>query len=199
MSKKTKDTKNIREEYKLKSDAVDRLANADKKKFKKASEEEINKYQKPFLPKVPKWAKGAFIKWWFAGAICFFFYWGLGTVIPNQLDLIFVLWLAMGVATDLLTNNVLRFIQTDQEYEPYIMVPGKKYITLFLNILYALPLMALTIGAYEVINSSLVSMFSLPADAVPLGVGPVGFGIIYTAFDFIFLMVRNFVKKKFSN
>ncbi len=98
MSNKNKKTV-VKEEYTLKKDAVNRLANASKETAHKYTDEEINKYQKPFLPNVPKWLKAAFVKWWFAGATCFFFFWGLGNVVSNQLDLIFVLWLAMGICT----------------------------------------------------------------------------------------------------
>jgi len=194
MSNKNKQTV-VQEEYTLKKDAVERLASANKKTGRKYSEEEINKYQKPFLPNVPRWVKAAFVKWWFAGAICFFFFWGLGNVIGNQLDLIFVLWIAMGICTDLLTNNVLRFFQNDKEYEPYIMLPAKKYMTFFGNIIYALPIMALVILSYQLINVAWISMAGLAADSVPFGVGPIGFGMLYTLYDFMFLAIRNRIKK----
>ena len=156
---------------------------------------ELKKYQKPFLPWVPYWAKAAFIKWWFAGATCYFFLWGLGTVVGNQLDLLFVLWVALGIITDLMTNNVLRFIQQDQEYEPYIMLPAKKYYTFFANIIYAAPLLLGTVAIYEVINGLLINILSMPAGSIPLGVEPVFFGIFYTSLDFVALWIKNGIVK----
>ena len=196
MSKKNKvQSDSIRTDYDLKTDAVNRLANANKETAKKVSDKELNKYQKPILPWLPKWAKAAFIKWWFAGAICYFFLWGLGTVIQNQLDILFVLWIALGIATDLLTNNVLRFIQQEKEYEPYIMLPAKKFYTFFVNILYALPLLVGTVLVYELINNVLVIVMRLPAGSVPLGVEPICFGLFYTGLDFIGLWIRNSILK----
>lgn len=196
MSKKNKvQSDSIRTDYDLKEDAVNRLANAKKGTAKKVSDKELNKYQKPILPWLPKWAKAAFIKWWFAGAICYFFLWGLGTVIQNQLDILFVLWIALGIATDLLTNNVLRFIQQEKEYEPYIMLPAKKFYTFFVNILYALPLLVGTVLVYELINNILVIMMRLPEGSVPLGVEPICFGLFYTGLDFIGLWIRNSILK----
>ena len=196
MSKKNKvQSDSIRTDYDLKEDAVNRLANAKKGTAKKVSDKELNKYQKPILPWLPKWAKAAFIKWWFAGAICYFFLWGLGTVIQNQLDILFVLWIALGIATDLLTNNVLRFTQQEKEYEPYIMLPAKKFYTFFVNILYALPLLVGTVLVYELINNILVIMMRLPEGSVPLGVEPICFGLFYTGLDFIGLWIRNSILK----
>ena len=196
MSNKNKmQTNSSNKNDQLKTDAVARLANANKKTAKKVSDEELKKYQKPFLPWVPYWAKAAFIKWWFAGATCYFFLWGLGTVVGNQLDLLFVLWIALGIITDLMTNNVLRFIQQESEYEPFIMLPAKKYYTFFLNIVYAAPLLLGTIGIYELVNGLFINILSLPADSIVLGVEPVFFGMFYTSLDYIVLTIKNFIVK----
>lgn len=200
MAKKKKvQTDSIREDYTLKTDAVERLANANKETANKVSDKELNKYQKPFLPWVPRWLKAAFMKWWFAGATCYFFLWGLGTVIPNQLDLLFVLWIALGIITDLLTNNVMRFIQQEKEYEPYIMLPAKKYYTFFVNILYAGVLLFGTVEIYELVNTVIVAIGNLPEGSVPLGVEPICFGLFYTSLDFLALFIRNSIVKKMKS
>ncbi len=166
-----------RDYYKLHTDAVDRLANADKATASKVTDEEINKYKSSKLSMIPVWIKALFIKFWFAGACCFFFYWGLAAYIPNWLDTMVVLGLGLGIVTDILTNNVLRFISTeDKEYYPYMMFSSSKYWTFFANILYAGILLAVTIMIYSLIK---------------IGVEPILFGIIYTAVDMLLIKLKD--------
>ncbi len=112
------------------------------------------------------------------GASCFFFYWGLSAYISSWLDQMFVLGMGLGIVTDLLTNNVLRFISSDdKEYYPYMMIPGKKYWTFFANILYAYLLLFLTICVYRLFK---------------MNVKPIFFGIVYTAFDYLLIKVKDY-------
>ena len=64
--------------YKLNTDAVDRLVNADKKKYPKLTIENDprKKYTNSFIDRIPSWVKALFIKFWFNGAVCFFIFWG---------------------------------------------------------------------------------------------------------------------------
>ncbi|MBQ1899699.1 MAG: hypothetical protein II153_02205 [Erysipelotrichaceae bacterium] len=168
--------------YKLKTDAVDRLAEANKGNARVVSDQELNQYKSSKLGMIPVWVKALFIKFWFAGAVCFFFYWGLSIYLPNWLDQMFVFAIGLGIVTDLLTSNVLKFISgDDKEYYPYIMFPSGKYWTFFANMLYAFILLMLTVGFYWLIHAN---------------VEPIFFGIIYTAFDMLFIKAKDLLMEK---
>lgn len=204
--KNTKDSNFNKEEivgdyYGLKSDAVADLVKAQNDAI--AQEEivssneitvEVKKYRKGFLSKVPVWIKALFVKFWFNGMICFFFYWGLGAYIADQLDLIVVVGLAMGVLTDILLNNILRFMNGDKkEYDAYMMLPMKKFWTFFVNIVYAGIVLFCVIMTYQLINIWVIKANELPLDSVPLGVEPLLFGVFYLFYDMIFITVKNVI------
>ena len=97
--------------YNLKSEAVETLAGADREEVPVYSQEELNRYRTPKGFHIPQWVKILLIKAWFAGAVCYFILWGLGMYVGNMLDMLFVLGVAMGLVTDLLLNNVIRFLR----------------------------------------------------------------------------------------
>ena len=170
-------TQSEKDYYKLNTEAADRLAKAHKGQVRKVSDEEINRYKSSKLGSLPTWVKALFIKFWFAGAACFFFYWGLSAYIPNWLDQMLVLGVGTGILTDILTNNVLRFFSGEEkEYYPYMMFPSGKYWTFIANIAYAFLLLTLTILVYRILK---------------VGVEPLLFGIIYTAFDMLFITLKH--------
>ena len=167
--------------YKLNTDAVERLANADKGNVPKVSDKELSRYSGSILNRIPIWAKALFIKFWFAGAVCFFFYWGLSPYLSSWLDQVVVLGLGMGVVTDLLTNNVLRFISSaDKEYYPYMMFETNKYWTFIANIIYAAIILFIVINIYRLLH---------------MNVEPILFGILYTAVDMLFIKAKGLILK----
>ena len=99
------------EYYRLKTQAVDDLVNASEENSPPVSEAELRAYRSGPRMKVADWVKMLFIKFWFAGAVCFFFIWGLGGFLTNEPDLLAVTGMALGVVTDLMTNPVLRFFE----------------------------------------------------------------------------------------
>ena len=76
--------------YRLKSEAVEALVTANESNSPPVSEEELNKYRAHPRRKFPLWLKVVLVKTWFYGAACFFFLWGLGGYMADQLDLFFV-------------------------------------------------------------------------------------------------------------
>ncbi len=171
-----------RDYYKLKTDAVDRLAKANQGEARQVSEKELNQYKSSKLGMIPIWVKALFIKFWFAGAICFFFYWGLAMYLGSWLDQMFVFGLGLGIVTDLLTNNVLKFLSSsDKEYYPYMMFASGKYWTFVANILYAFVLLGCTVMVYRLLN---------------INVEPIFFGIVYTAFDMLFIKIKELILTK---
>ena len=183
--------------YKINTDAVDRLVNADKmdipkqdKKFKDPAKE----YRSSFLDKIPAPVKALFVKFWFNGAVCFFIFWGLGLYIADVLDMIFVMAIVLGMVTDILTNNALRFVETlPHENDKWMMFQKKKYWTFIANIFYAFLVLFCVVWLYETING-VANAISGTQNQIYLGVEPIFFGIFYVAFDLLFIGMKNLIK-----
>lgn len=168
--------------YKLNTNAVDRLVNADKKSSQKDTKlkDPAKQYRTSFFDRIPAPVKALFIKFWFNGSICFFIFWGLGTIVTNYLDMIFVLAVVMGMVTDILVNNSIRFVETlPGENNKWMMFSQKKYWTFIANIFYAFLVLFCVIWLYEVIK---------------IGVEPILFGIFYMLFDLLFIGIKNLIK-----
>ena len=181
--------------YKLKTGAVDRLVNA--KDAPEVSESEIKKFTSKGKLNIPQWLKITLIKFWFAGAVCYFFLWGLGLYL-HGLDLLLALAIGLGVVTDLMANKLLRsFEREERANDKWMMVTVRKYWSIFLNVVYAGVLLFCVFRTYYALNIMMgvdpnVDMTS--AEAM-LGVEPILFGIFYLAFDMLFITVRNnFIK-----
>lgn len=181
--------------YSLNKKAVEDLVSASKENTPEYSEEELARYRKKGGFQLASWQKAVLLKLWFPGMVCFFFIWGLGLYIPSTLDLFFVTALAMGFVTDILENNIFRFIATTEgANDRWMMFPKKGYMSLVWNILYAFLLMTLVYLLYNMINIVAVS-FTGNRDSVPFGVEPVTFGVFYFGFDMLFLSVKKLLKK----
>ncbi|MBQ8967416.1 hypothetical protein [Ruminococcus sp.] len=177
--------------YKLKTDAVDRLVNS--KNAPKVSDDEIRKYTSMGKLRIPAWLKITFVKFWFAGAVCYFFLWGLGLYV-HGLDLLAVLAIGLGVVTDLMVNKILRsFEPTERAYDKWQMVTVRQYWSIFINVIYSAVVLFCVFQTYYVINR----LFGVNAGADPsqaeamLGVEPVLFGILYLAFDMLLIKIKN--------
>lgn len=178
--------------YELKIDAVNRLVNAEN--APKVSEAEIRKYKSRGNIKIPSWLKIVFVKFWFSGAICYFFLWGLGTYISG-LDLMFVLAVGLGIVTDVMVNNLLHYFEPEKgAYDRWMMISVRKFWSIFLNVIYAGVLLYCIIWAYNVINTFLVGDVET-AQTVAVPVEPIIFGLLYTGFDMLFITVKNTILK----
>ena len=188
------ETRSAADYYKLHSQAVDDLVNADESNSPPVSKEELRKYSSRRLT-LADWLKMLLIKFWFNGAVCFFFFWGLGNYLHDLLDQMLVLGIAMGVLTDLMVNNILRFYaKTPGENDRWMMFPKKGYSSFPLNILYAFVVLLFVFMLYNLINSVLVG-FSGKTDSVPLGVEPILFGLFYLGFDLLFLGLKHLFRR----
>ena len=181
--------------YKLKTDAVDRLVDA--KNAPKVSKEEIRKYTSGGKLHIPSWLKIIFIKFWFAGAVCYFFLWGLGLYL-HGLDLLVVLAIGLGVITDLMTNKLLRYFEsTPGANDRWMMVTVRKYWSIFVNVAYSGAVLYCVFQAYYVLNLLLgvdANADASQAEAM-LGVEPILFGLLYLGFDMLFITIKNtFIK-----
>ena len=176
------------EYYKLNTKAVEDLVTADKNNSPQVSEAELRKYRSGSRIKLPAGVKAILIKMWFAGAVCFFIFWGLSSYMGDLLDLIVVFAAVLGIVTDILTNNVLRnFSNDDIEPGRFMMFPQKRYWTFILNILYAGVLLTCTAAVYGGIN---LILSVLRGEGTVLGVGPILFGVFYTAIDMLFITIK---------
>lgn len=187
--------KNDNKNYELKSEAVEKLLEAEKGQVPEFSEEELKRYRSKGGLKLPQTLKVVLLKAWFAGAVCYFILWGLGTYVYSIIDMLFILGIVLGLVTDLLTNNVIRFIEkTPGENDKWLMLPQKGMVSFFLNMVYALVLVVLVYGLYGVINQTICTVMGL-TDTVPLGVEPILFGVFIMGFDMLFIGCRNLMKR----
>lgn len=186
--------KSDNQNYNLKSDAVETLVNADTEQTPEYSEEELHRYRSRSGIHLPEVLKIILIKAWFFGAVCYFILWGLGVYVSNMIDMMFVLGIVMGIVTDLLLNNVLRFIEkTPRANEKWIFITKKGTIGFFLNILYGFVILFSVFMLYNVINYVINLLFTGDMTAVPLGVEPFFFGIFAMGFDMLFIGMKHFV------
>lgn len=179
--------------YQTHNEAIERLVTADDGDVPEVGAEELRRYESSGLSKLPSWLKAIFIKFWFNGAVCFFFLWGLGIYIVNYWNLLLVVGLAMGVITDLLVNNIFRFTaEQEHDNDKWMLFPQKKFWTLFCNIAYAYVILACVVATYTGINTLFGSNES---DELALGVEPFLFGIFYLLFDMAVISVKNLILK----
>ncbi len=199
MDKNSKNTSKSehKKNYNLKSDAVEDLVHADTEQAPEYSQEELDKYRSKKGLNIPEPLQALLVKAWFAGAVCFFFLWGLGTYIGSMLDMLFVLGVALGIVTDLLTNNVIRFIEkTPGANDKWMMYPKKKYMYFFFNIIHAMVIIVCVYFIYALINFTITSITGNP-DTVPLGVEPILFGVFCTAVDCGLIALKRMILKVF--
>lgn len=177
--------------YKLNTKAVDDLVNAED--TSDVSEEEMKIYRRRSSQGISVVLKMLLIKFWFSGAVCFFFIWGLAMYVPDLLDLLFITGLAMGFVTDILQNNLIRFLEeTKGENTKWMMFGKKRFVSLVFNVLYAFCVVYCVYRTYIAINSFTT------ARGKSLGVEPVLFGLFYMAYDMLFIGIRNGIKAVFK-
>ncbi len=196
MSKKRKQPqqtakKGVENYYDLKTEAVEKLVNA--KDAPEVSDAEIRKYRSGGKFRIPSWLKILFLKFWFSGAVCYFFIWGLGNYVQG-LDKIVIIAIGMGMVTDLLVNHFLRALEPEERaYDKWMMVTFRKWWSMVLNVAYAGLILYCIVQSYTAINTI---MYGDPetSDKI-LGVEPLLFGVLYVAFDMLFITIKNgFVK-----
>ena len=185
--------------YKLNLKAVDDLVTADRDNSPKVSEAELRKYRSGPKIRLSESLKALLIKFWFNGATCFFFLWGLGAYLHSWLDQMVVLALALGAVTDLLTNNVFRFYaRTPGTNDRWMMFPQRAFYTLPLNLLYAGVLLFLVMTTYNVVNAAIIGVTGAK-DTLPLGVGPILFGVFTTAWDTLLIKIKHTARSILSD
>ena len=179
--------------YHLNIQAVEDLAGANEENSPPVSKAELKKYRSVPQVKLADWFKALLLKWWAGGMICYFFVWGLSTFAMNPWDHLAVLGLALGLVTNLIVNNIYRFIaRVSGAYDRWMMFPGKQLWNFPLDLLYGMLLVFCTVQSYNTLNL----LFSDPAAASPaLGVEPILFGALITLWDLLFLGMKRLGKR----
>ncbi len=171
----------IGKNYKLSSEAVEALASDETPEY---SQEELNRYRSKKGFHIPEWLKIVFLKFWFSGAVCYFILWGLGMYLRG-IDMLFALAVVLGMVTDLLLNNVIRFMEKLPGINNKWMVVTKKGMVGFgLNLLYGCVIIACVATAYA-------GIFAV-TDAMKINIGaePILFGLLCTGFDMLFVGMK---------
>ena len=100
----------------------------------------------------------------------------------------------MGFVTDLLVNRILRYYASPADAnDRWMMVTGKGFRTLPLNLLYAYWLLLFTVLTYNAVNAAVIAVRGLQ-DTIPVGVEPILFGLIVMGWDMLFLAMKRVVK-----
>ena len=181
--------------YSRNTKAVEDLVSADVTNSPKVSEAELRRYRSGPKIRLADWMKAVLLKWWFAGAVCFFFLWGLGTVVPNRENQLIIVGLALGAVTDLFTNNIFRFYaRTLGENDRWMMFPRNSFSTLPLNIVYGYVILFLVVLTYNAVNAFLIAATGVQ-DKIPLGVGPILFGLLCTGWDLLLLAAKRMLMR----
>lgn len=184
----------LKDYYELKTDAVERLVNA--KNAPVVSEKEIKSYKSGWKHTIPSWLKIVFVKFWFGGAICYFFMWGM--IGFNIIDQLFILTVGLGACTDLLVNNLLKFLEPEKgDYDKWMMITVRKFWSIFLNILYAAVIVFCIFQTYTAVNTMIFGNVE-EAEGI-IGVEPILFGLLYMGYDMLFIFIKNMVKKAFRD
>ena len=178
--------------YRLNTKAVDDLVNATAENSPPVPQAELRKYHAQRKPVLADWLKAVLLKAWLAGIVCYFILWGLGPYLGNQMDMLLVLGVAMGFVTDLITNNILRFIaKPEGAYDRFMLFPKRAFWTLPLNLIYAFLLLYLVVMTYNGVNLILAG----PDGKTALGVEPILFGLFTMGWDMLFLCGKQLLKK----
>ena len=188
--------KSAAEYYKLNIKAVDDLVNATEENAPPVSRQELRKYQSAASGiKMAGWVKAVLIKTWMAGIVCYFFIWGIGMYVSDRLDLLAVTAVALGFVTDILTNNIFRFIaKPENANDRWMMIPPKKFVSLPLNVLYAFVLMFCVVQTYNAVNA-VIAAVTHGSGTAALGVGPILFGLFAMGWDMLFIGAKRLFKR----
>ena len=163
----------------------------DPKNYKRnGKEKQFDPYKTDFLAKVPVWIKALFVKFWFAGAVCWFFMFGIG---QRDMDAVLLIGVVLGIAVDIFVNPVLRYFETDKhEYNAYMMFPFpfKAIWTFFANVFYYVFVTYFVALCYLGVNS-LINLVNSTSGLYYVGVEPVLFGIFTFIVDMIFIGIKD--------
>lgn len=160
----------------------------------KGKKKQFDPYSVDKFSRIPTPVKALFVKWWFAGLVCYFIVMGLGSFGTNMntLDLLVLSGVVLGLVVDCFVNPILRMVQSDRkEMHAYIMFPFpfKAYWTFFTNMIYYVGVMVVVNYCYAGLNL-LVQMGN---SAAYVGLEPLLFGTFAVIADMIFIGIKDLI------
>ncbi|MDE7257225.1 MAG: hypothetical protein K2N50_04635 [Clostridia bacterium] len=164
-----------------------------KKGTKKA---DFDPYKVDKFSRIPAWIKAIFIKFWFAGACCYFVIWGLGRYIPDALDQAVLAGVFLGLFTDFFVNPIFRYMESsDKEYNNYMMFPFpfKKFWTFFANIIYYIAIGLIVMVTFAGINKLAILINHQYDGYVTVGVEPLLYGLLALIVDMAFIGIKDLI------
>ena len=173
------------------------LSTSKEKKTTPVNEEEkkYDPYEIDKLSKIKPKYKIGFLKFWAAGAVCFFIAIPLGPYLADVLDLIVALGLVLGIVIEYIVNNVIRWMNNEnQPTLSFCLYEKKNLSSLFINIAYGLAMVFLIYFTYAGLGS-LIEIFKLDLFSdFDFGVEPVLFGLLFLLYDGIVIYIKNRIK-----
>jgi hypothetical protein len=116
---------------------------------------------------------------------------GLGYYLMyDDLDMIIVLGIVMGIVVDVFVNPIFHFLESDRkEYDNFMLFPFpfKKFWTFFTNILYYMCVIIAVAYIFVFINGTLLN------GKATLGVEPLLFGIFTVIVDMIVIGIKDLI------
>lgn len=168
------------------------ITGEEEKKGGSKKSKEFDPYRRDKLHFLPVWLKAIFIKWWFAGAVCFFIMWGIGL---RDLDAIVLVGVILGVIVDVLVNPIFRMMESDKkEYNYYMMFPFpfKAFWTFFTNIIYYVVITLMINYCYFGVNQ-IINLIKHTSDVYYVGVEPLLFGVFCVVADMAFIGIKDLI------
>ena len=150
---------------------------------KSGKRREFDPYKVDKFSFIPYWVKALFIKFWFAGAVCYFVMMGLGIDVKSTLDMTVLVGIVLGIITDMFVNPIFRYMESDRrEYNDFMMFPFpfRQFWTFFTNMIYYILVSFVVCELYYVIN--LVTF---------VGVEPLLFGLFTLVVDMAFIGIKD--------
>lgn len=154
-------------------------------------QKQFDPYKTDFLGKIPAWIKALFVKFWFAGAVCYFVMWGIR--LGDSLDSLVLTGAVLGLIVDMFVNPIFRYIETDRkEYNAFMMFPFpfKAYWTFFANMIYYVLVLMGVNGVYIVINY-IANVAANTQGFIHVGVEPLLFGALCVAVDMVAIGIKD--------
>ncbi len=149
------------------------------------------------LAKIPAGVKVGFLKFWAAGATYYFIAIPVGPYLKDDLDLIVILCLVLGLVIEYIVNNIIRWMNNDkQKTLQYCFYEKKSLASLFINILYATFMVILIYLTYFLISLIFTKLNIDLIQGVGFGAEPTIFGILFFLYDLVVIKIKGKFKRK---